>query len=48
MDGMIQVLWNCEMGENCINKERPGVHEEYSEIIECRAVHAEALQAEPA
>ena len=47
MNGMIRVLWNCDMGESCINKERPGVHEEHSEMKQCRSPHAEALKPEP-
>ena len=44
MNGMIRVLWNCEMGENCINKERQGVHEEHKEMEKCRGVRKDALQ----
>ena len=35
---MIRVLWNCDMGESCINTERPGVHEEHNEMEQCRAM----------
>ena len=44
MNGVIRVLWNCDMGERCINKERPGVHEEHSEMELCRGLYTEALQ----
>jgi hypothetical protein len=47
MNGMIRVLWSCDMGDGCINKERPGVHDEHREMEQCRGLHTEALQPEP-
>jgi hypothetical protein len=47
MNGMIRVLWNCDMGEGCINKGRPGVHEEHAEMELCRGLHTEDLKREP-
>ena len=35
------------MGEGCINKERPGVHDEHYKMEQCRGLHTEALQPEP-
>jgi hypothetical protein len=39
VDGSIQVVWNCDMGEECINKEEPGKHrgdQGYNEYCLCR------------
>jgi hypothetical protein len=47
MNGTIRVLWNCAMGEGCINKVRPGLHEEHYEMEQCRGLHTEGLQPEP-
>lgn len=44
MNGMIRVLWNCDMGKNCMNKERPGVHAEHDEMELCRSLHTDALE----
>jgi len=44
MNGMIQVLWNCDMGDNCINKDRPGVHAEHCEMERCRGLFTETLE----
>lgn len=38
LDGTINVLWNCDMGEACTNKQRPGTHEEYQDAGHCRGV----------
>jgi len=48
MKGVIRVLWNCDMGKNCTNEERPGVHEEHRDMERCRGQHAEVLLPEPA
>ena len=47
MDGMIRVLWSCDMGTRCSNKKRPGVHEEHREMEQCRGLQTEALAPEP-
>ena len=38
MNGVIRVLWNCDMGEACTNKERPGTHEEHRDMEMCRGI----------
>ncbi len=31
----LTVLWLCQQGKRCLNKERPGLHPEYAECKTC-------------
>jgi hypothetical protein len=39
----IEVLWQCGMGEDCINKDKPGTHAEYADAQRCVHQHEPAM-----
>jgi hypothetical protein len=47
MKGTIQVFWNCDMGEDCVNRERPGLHEEHRDMEKCRGLVRTEVRLEP-